>query len=193
MVHSPGPDLEGLFTGGEVVVPRLPVGRAASSDAGGKPPMNEMQRALCSSIIANGSNVTVGSVIAELMRQGHDVPAQDVRQMLKHRQKKQKKQGPLQNVAAAQSFMQERNNWQSGELYVAYLEASSKHFAWVGLVVPFFKALVPLCESGSSLPLGFFYANFFVPDRNFSCFRIYDIHLVGLPGVQLASIMHLTA
>lgn len=155
--------------------------------------MNEMQRALCSSIIANGSNVTVGSVIAELMRQGHDVPAQDVRQMLKHRQKKQKKQGPLQNVAAAQSFMQERNNWQSGELYVAYLEASSKHFAWVGLVVPFFKALVPLCESGSSLPLGFFYANFFVPDRNFSCFRIYDIHLVGLPGVQLASIMHLTA
>lgn len=27
MVRSPGPDLEGLFTGGEVVVPRLPVGR----------------------------------------------------------------------------------------------------------------------------------------------------------------------
>ena len=144
---------------GECMAPRCR--RAASSDAEGKPPMNEMQRALCSSIIANGSNVTVGSVIAELMRQGHDVPAQDVRQMLKHRQKKQKKQGPLQNVAAAQSFMQERNNWQSGELYVAYLEASSKHFAWVGLVVPFFKALVPLCESGSSLPLGFFLRKFF--------------------------------
>lgn len=91
---------------GECMAPRCR--RAASSDAGGKPPMNEMQRALCSSIIANGSNVTVGSVVAELMRQGHDVPAQDVRQMLKHRQKKQKKQGLLQNVAAAQSFMQER-------------------------------------------------------------------------------------
>ena len=151
---------------GECTVPRCR--RAASSGAGGKPPMNEMQRALCSSIIdrheRNGSTVTVGSLIAELMRQGHDVPPQDVRQILKHRQKKQKKhvQGPLQNVAAAQSFLLERNNWQSGELYVAHLEASSKLFSWVGLCIPFFKALVPLCESGSSLPLGFFfYAIFF--------------------------------
>lgn len=129
---------------------------------------NEMQRALCSSIIANGSNVTVGSVVAELMRQGHDVPAQDVRQMLKHRQKKQKKQGLLQNVAAAQSFMQERKNWQSGELYVAFLEASSKHFAWVGLVVPFFKALVPLCKSEAThLPLGFFLRKFLCRTETF--------------------------
>lgn len=151
---------------GECMAPRCR--RAASSDAGGKPPMNEMQRALCSSIIANGSNVTVGSVVAELMRQRHDVPAQDVRQMLKHRQKKQKKQGPLQNVAAAQSFMQERKNWQSGELYVAFLEASSKHFAWVGLVVPFFKALVPLCKSEAThLPLGFFYEHFLCRTETF--------------------------